>query len=430
MALIAFGLNHTTAKLSLREQLAIVPEDLQDVLLRCVKTADLRELVALSTCNRTEFYAVCDDGDVDKAIAKLRAWCIAGQCLSDTELEQSFYSFSGDAALTHMMRVGAGLDSMILGEPQILGQLKTAVVDARAAGTVKQLLGQVFEQVFVTTKRVRSETAIGAHPVSVASAAVRLSRHIFADLSKTRALLVGAGQTIALTARHLKAQNIAHIVIANRSLDRGLALAQELDAQAVLISDIPEQLKQADIVISSTASQLPIIGKGMVEQALKARKHRPIFMVDIAVPRDVEEQVGELDDVYLYSVDDLKDIIDENMKEREQEAQKSTYIIEQSIAEFNASQRALQAVDSVKAFRESATAVRDVELSKALQALSKGQNPEAILQQLAKGLTNKLIHSPSIQMKKASERGELSKLAWAHELLDITLADKKADEED
>lgn len=427
MALIAFGLNHTTAKLSLREQVAIVPEALQSVLQECVARAELDELVVLSTCNRTEFYAVARDTAV--AEAGLRNWCVAGESVSDSEIARSFYCLSDDDALSHMMRVGAGLDSMVLGEPQILGQMKTAFSEARGAGTVKQLLSRVFEQVLITAKRVRSETAIGAHPVSVASAAVRLSKHIFADLSETTALLIGAGQTIALTAKHLQRHNIKHIVIANRTLERAMSLAEELSAEACLISDIPEQLKKADIVISSTASQLPILGKGMVEQALKARKHKPIFMVDIAVPRDVEEQVGELDDVYLYTVDDLKDIIDENMKEREQEARKSALIVEESLRDFNASQRARKAVDSVKAYRESASEVRDNELKKALSALARGQAPEQVLQMLANGITNKLIHSPSIQMKKASEANEAEKLAWARELLNIEPAPGSADEE-
>jgi glutamyl-tRNA reductase len=427
MALIAFGLNHTTAKLSLREQVAIVPQDLQQVLHTCSEQAQLQELVALSTCNRTEFYAVADD--VAVAEAGLRAWCVAGESVSDDEIARSFYCMTDDDALKHMMRVGAGLDSMVLGEPQILGQMKTAFAEARSAGTVKQMLNRVFEQVLVTAKRVRSETAIGAHPVSVASAAVRLSKHIFADLSETTALLIGAGQTIALTARHLQRHNIKHIVIANRTLERAMTLAEDLSAEACLISDIPEQLKKADIVISSTASQLPILGKGMVEQALKARKHRPIFMVDIAVPRDVEEQVGELDDVYLYTVDDLKDIIDENMKEREQEARKSASIVEESLHAFNATQRALKAVDSVRAYREAASDVRERELEKAMMALNRGQAPEKVLQMLANGITNKLIHSPSIQMKKASEANDIAKLEWAHELLNIEPGTGPADEE-
>ncbi|MGI9286061.1 MAG: glutamyl-tRNA reductase [Pseudomonadales bacterium] len=423
MALIAFGLNHTTASLSLRERVAIVPERLAQLLAACRNELHLNEAVVLSTCNRTEFYGVADDPEQTTRL--VIQWLQAQQGAPADELWQACYCHQDNVALQHMMRVSCGLDSMVIGEPQILGQMKTAYAQGQENSSVGRELARVFEQVFAVAKQVRTQTAIGANPVSVASAAVRLAQHIFSDLEQTQALLIGAGDTIALTARHLSRQNNASIVVANRTLDRASLLADELDAKAVVLADIPAQLVHADIVISSTASPLPILGKGMVEQALRERKRRPIFMVDLAVPRDIEVQVGELDNVYLYSVDDLRDIIDDNVKSRTAEAQKADAIIAHAVDEFGRQQRSLGAVGNVKAFRKKAELLRDAELSKAQQALQNGQPVDDVIKGLAHALTNKLIHTPSVQMKKASERGETDKLAWSLELFDLSAEDKE-----
>ncbi|MGI9295778.1 MAG: glutamyl-tRNA reductase [Pseudomonadales bacterium] len=426
MALIAFGLNHTTASLALRERVAIVPEHLALLLSACLNELQLREAVVLSTCNRTEFYGLADDPEHTSRL--LHQWLQTQQGAPPDELEAACYCHQNGAALQHMMRVSCGLDSMVIGEPQILGQMKTAYAQAQENSSVGRELARVFEQVFAVAKQVRTQTAIGANPVSVASAAVRLAQHIFSDLEQTQALLIGAGDTIALTARHLSSQNNARIVVANRTLDRAALLADELGAKAVVLADIPSQLVHADIVISSTASPLPILGKGMVEQALRARKRRPIFMVDLAVPRDIEVQVGELDNVYLYSIDDLRDIIDDNVKSRTAEAEKADAIIAQAVEEFGRQQRSLGAVGSVKAFRKKAELLRDAELGKAQLALQKGQPVNEVIKGLAHALTNKLIHTPSVQMKKASERGETEKLAWSQELFDLSAEDMEPKE--
>ncbi len=426
MALIAFGLNHTTATLSLRERVSIVPERLAQLLAACVSELCLREAVVLSTCNRTEFYGFADDPENTTHL--IGKWLQAQQGAPADELWRACYCHVDNAALQHMIRVSCGLDSMVIGEPQILGQMKTAYAQAQENSAVGRELARVFEQVFAVAKQVRTQTAIGANPVSVASAAVRLAQHIFSDLGQTQALLIGAGDTIALTARHLRRHNQTGIVVANRTLARAEVLANELGAKAVVLTDIPAQLVHADIVISSTASQLPILGKGMVEQALRARKGRPIFMVDLAVPRDIEVQVGDLDNVYLYSVDDLRDIIDDNVKSRTTEAQKADALIAHAVEEFGRQQRSLGAVGSVRAFRKKAALVRDAELSKAKSALQNGQPVEDVIYGLAHALTNKLIHTPSVQMKKACERGEIDKLAWSQELLDFSAEDLEAKE--
>jgi glutamyl-tRNA reductase len=280
-------------------------------------------------------------------------------------------------------------------------------------------LGRLFPRVFAIAKRVRTDTAIGENPVSVAYAAVDLARHIFADLNKCNALLVGAGETIELVARHLIEAGVSGIVIANRTLGRARELAQKFGAEAVLLSEIPEQLLDADIVITSTASQLPILGKGAVEAALKARRHRPILMVDIAVPRDIEPQVGDLRDVYLYSVDDLREIVEQNMRSRHKEARKADQIIAEGVRLYMEDVRSLAAVDVVKDYRRMAEQMREAELQRALRALARGEDPQRIVTQLARGITNKLIHAPTTGLRQASADGRQDLLAHARKLLGL-----------
>ncbi len=274
----------------------------------------------------------------------------------------------------------------------------------------------MFQATFSTAKTVRTDTAIGENPVSVAFAAVSLARQIFSNLQRSQALLIGAGETITLVARHLHEQGVKKIVVANRTLERASALAAELGAQAILLADIPDELHNSDIVISSTASQLPILGKGAVEQALKRRKHKPMFMVDIAVPRDIESQVGELDDVYLYTVDDLHEVVAENLKSRQGAAQAAEELVAAGTEDFMQRLRELAAVDVLKAYRQHAERIRDDELSKAQRLLANGGSAEEVLVQLARGLTNKLLHAPSVQLKKLSAEGRVEALSMAQEL--------------
>jgi len=416
MTLLAFGINHTTAPLALRERVAFAPESLERALREACEHAHLAEVAILSTCNRTEIYAA-SEADA----SALQAWLVAHTSISAEDLSKSYYCYADQDAVRHMMKVAGGLDSLVLGEPQILGQMKSAFAVAREAGTLGGELHATFQQVFSIAKRVRTETAIGENPVSVAYAAVSLAQQIFSNLKQDTALLIGAGETIELVARHLAEQGINHIIVANRTLDRAQRLAREFNGEAILLADIPEFLHRADIVISSTASQLPLLGKGAVESALKKRKHKPMFMLDIAVPRDIEEQVGELDDVYLYTVDDLHAVIDENKKSRVAAADQAEEIINEGVEHFIRQQRALNAVDTVKALRQKAEQLRDAELQKALRSLQAGASAEQALQQFARNLTNKLIHAPTTVLKEASANNRHDVLQAAQELFEISV---------
>jgi glutamyl-tRNA reductase len=420
MNLIALGINHNSAAVEVRERVAFAPEQVSEALADCCLAAELEEVVILSTCNRTEIYAIAPAGVAlaEKAV-QLIDWMANYHHLSAEELRQSAYHHEARRALTHLAQVASGLDSMVLGEPQIFGQLKSAYAVAADAGTVGSELSRLFQRVFSIAKRVRTDTAIGENPVSVAYAAVDLAGHIFAHLSQCRALLVGAGETIELVARHLIEAGVKHIVIANRTLGRARELAQKFGAEAVLLAEIPDQLPAADIVITSTASQLPILGKGAVEQAIKARKHRPVLMVDIAVPRDIEPQVGDLRDVYLYSVDDLREIVDENLRSRQSEARKADVIIAEGVASYVDEHRRLGAVDAVKDYRRMAEELRSRELDKAMRSLARGDDPQKVLKQLSRGLTNKLIHAPTAGLKQASADGRQDLLQHARRLLGI-----------
>ena len=420
MNLIALGINHNSAAVEVRERVAFAPEQVAEALVDACRAVAVEEVVVLSTCNRTEIYAVPTPGVSPAAKAmELIDWMANYHHLSAEDLRRSAYHFEAEAALQHIVQVAAGLDSMVLGEPQIFGQLKSAYAVASEAGTVGTELGRLFPRAFTIAKRVRTDTAIGENPVSVAYAAVDLASHIFTDLSQCGALLVGAGETVELVARHLVDAGIKRIVIANRTLGRARELAQRFGAEAVLLAEIPDQLLNADIVITSTASQLPILGKGAVEQAIKARKHRPMLMVDIAVPRDIEAQVGELRDVYLYTVDDLREIVDENLRNRQSEARKADQLIEQGIREFVAETRSLAAVDSVREYRGMAERVREEELERALRAIARGDDPQQVAAQLARGITNKLIHAPTAGLKAASAAGRQDLLNGARRLLGL-----------
>jgi len=422
MAFLALGINHKTASVDVRERVAFTPEQLVEALQQLCQRTGTREAAILSTCNRSELY-IEQSGAQAEAVLE---WLADYHQLSAADLRACAYVHEDADAVRHMMRVAAGLDSLVLGEPQILGQMKSAYAVAREAGTVGPLLGRLFQATFSAAKQVRTDTAIGENPVSVAFAAVSLARQIFSDLQRSQALLIGAGETITLVARHLHEQGVKRIVVANRTLERAKVLAEEFGAHAVLLADIPQELVNSDIVISSTASQLPILGKGAVESALKQRRHKPIFMVDIAVPRDIEPEVGELDDVYLYTVDDLHEVVAENLKSRQGAAQAAEEMVAGGVNDFMARLRELAAVDVLRAYRQQGERLRDEELQKAQRLLANGGNAEDVLMQLARGLTNKLLHAPSVQLKKLSAEGRLDALAMAQELfaLDEGATDK------
>lgn len=414
MTLLAFGINHTTAPLAIRERVAFAPDGLERALAEARQMAGLSEVAILSTCNRTEIYAA-SDAEADQ----LLQWLLDHTRMGEEDLEHCFYCYRDHEAVGHMMKVAGGLDSLVLGEPQILGQMKSAYAVASQAGTIGAALHAAFQQVFGVAKRVRSETAIGENPVSVAYAAVTLAQQIFSDLKQDTALLIGAGETIQLVARHLKEQGIRKLIVANRTLDRAQQLSRELGAEAILLADIPEYLPQADIVISSTASQLPLLGKGAVESALKKRKHKPVFMLDIAVPRDIESEVGDLDDVYLYTVDDLHAVIDQNKKSRQAAADKAREIIAEGLSHYLETQRAQDAAATIRTYRAQAEALRAAELAKAQRALEAGSDPGQVMSQLARSLTNKLLHPPSAALRRASAEGRSQLVASARELFGL-----------
>jgi glutamyl-tRNA reductase len=318
-----------------------------------------------------------------------------------------------------MFRVACGLDSMVLGEPQILGQMKTAYQAAYEAGTLGKHLGKLFHHTFSAAKKVRTDTAIGSSPVSVAFAAVQLAQQIFDSLNDQTALLIGAGETIELTARHLHQNNIGRIIIANRTFDKAHALASQFNGYASALSEIPNHLAEADIVVSSTASQLPILGKGRVESAIKKRKHKPIFMVDLAVPRDIEAEVEQLRDVYLYTVDDLQNTIDENMDSRRKAAKQAEEIIDAQVEYFLSWMRSQGAQTVIKDYRQQAELTRDAVLAKALKQLNNGRSAEEVLNLLAHSLTNKLIHAPSAQLREAGANERHDLVAAAREIFKL-----------
>ncbi|SFA70581.1 glutamyl-tRNA reductase [Azotobacter beijerinckii] len=421
MAFIALGINHKTASVDVRERVAFTPAQLAEALQQLCRHTDSREAAILSTCNRSELYLEQDSPGVDAVLQ----WLADYHRLSLDELRACAYVHQDESAVRHMMRVASGLDSLVLGEPQILGQMKTAYAVAREAGTVGPLLGRLFQATFSTAKAVRTDTAIGENPVSVAFAAVSLAKQIFSDLQRSQALLIGAGETITLVARHLHEQGVRRIVVANRTLERGRLLAEQVGGQAIMLADIGQELAGSDIVISSTASQLPILGKGAVERALKQRKHKPMFMVDIAVPRDIEPEVGELDDVYLYSVDDLHEVIEENLKSRQGAARAAEELVATGADDFMLRLRELAAVDVLKAYRQQAERLRDEELAKAQRLLANGGDPLEVAAALARGLTNKLLHAPSVQLKKLSADGRFDALAVAQELFALDEGESK-----
>ncbi len=416
MPLIALGINHKTAPVKIREKVSFAPERLEGALQELTAHSNVNEAAILSTCNRTEL--VCHtDKQEDSAV--IVDWFRHYHKLDAEEVAPFIYLHPEQRAVHHILRVACGLDSLILGEPQILGQIKNAYRTAVNAGTVGSLLGKLFQYTFSVAKQIRSDTAIGSSPVSVAFAAVSLAKQIFSDFPKHTALLVGAGETIELAARHLHENGIGRIIIANRTVEKAHVLAQEVNGYAIALPEISAHLAEADIVISSTASPLPILGKGAIERAMKSRKHLPMLMVDIAVPRDIEPEAGDLDDIYLYTVDDLQEIIEEGLKTRKEAANQAEEIIDTEVSHFMGWLRSLQAVGTIREYRQEAEQTRDTELVKARRMLARGESPENVLQWLAHGLTNKLIHAPSAQMRQAGYDGRFELLEAARVLFNL-----------
>lgn len=413
MTLLSLGINHQTAPIDIREKIVFSPEQLSVALQQLQGLPAVNESVIVSTCNRTEIY--CDA--LDDSHHAISGWLSSFHLMSENSLTPYLYQYADHEVARHLFRVASGLDSMVLGEPQILGQLKTSYDQACSGKSVDTILDRLFQHSFSVAKRVRTDTEIGSHPVSVAFSAVNLSKQIFGDLGRLRALLIGAGETIELVARHLKSQGIGSIVIANRSLDKAQVLVQMLGATAVPINAVPEQLVDADIVISSTASQLPILGKGATEAALKRRRHRPIFMVDLAVPRDIESQVGDLQDIYLYTVDDLKNVVDENKRHRELAATVAEAIINLEVTTFLQWLKTYQSADHIRQLRSNAETIKQQCIEKAMVQLRQDSDAEKALLTLANTLTNKMLHAPTMALRQAIKSDDQAAIHFLKSLI-------------
>lgn len=416
MSLLALGINHNTASVALRERVAFGPDCIDRALRELVAQPGVSEAVIVSTCNRTELYCSLAQGQGEQVLQ----WLQRFHGLDAAEVVSAIYQHQDEEAVRHLMRVACGLDSLVLGEPQILGQIKQSYAHAQQSEAVKGSLERLFQKSFSVAKRVRTDTEIGASAVSVAFAAVSLGRRIFSDLSQTKVLLVGAGETIELVARHLREQNVTQMMVANRTLQRAQLLAEEFGAQVMTLEEIPDYLHEAYIVISSTASPLPIIGKGMVERALKARRFKPMFLVDIAVPRDIEAEVDELSDAYLYTVDDLQGIIEQNLETRKRAAAEAELIVQEERDDFMGWYRSQHSVDLIRDYRHQSQQVADEELQRALLALQQGENAEQALKALAHRLTNKLIHAPTQALRHAAAQGDHHQLAQLRQMLGLS----------
>ncbi len=417
MRLLALGLNHTTAPLAVRERVAFVPEEvtetiglLRDKLARPAH-GEIVEAAIVSTCNRTEFY--CAANDPEQAQHALQAFVAAEKKLDLGEFRKHTYVLPQAQAVRHAFRVASGLDSMVLGEPQILGQMKQAEKLARGAGGLGLMLNHLFQRTFAVAKEVRSTTEIGAHSVSMAAAAVRVAQRIFGDLKNENILFVGAGEMIELCATHFAAQNPKSITVANRTLERAETLAHRFHAKAIKLADLPEAIPHYDIIVSCTASTLPIIGLGMVERAVKSRRHKPMYIVDLAVPRDVEPEVARLDDVYVYTVDDLGRVVQSGVEGRQAAVSQAEAIIETRVRDFESWLHARASVPLIQGLRERADALRNAELERARKLLARGDSPELVMEALAQALTNKFLHDPMAALRNsdAEDSAERERIA-------------------
>ena len=415
MSFLVIGINHRTAPVDIREKVVFAGAELPEALRELTAVPQVREAVIVSTCNRTELYCYSDSAETSPVGDWLAHW----HDLASQHIEGALYNLKDSRAVAHLFSVASGLDSMIIGEPQILGQLKDAYRAAKETHATGPHLNRLFQAAFSVAKRVRSGTQVGTNSVSVAAAAVNLARTVFERLDERTALLVGAGETIQLAARHLAGHGVKRMIVANRTLANAQELAQEFSGYAITLDALATHLAEADIVVSSTASPAPIITRDAVKAALRARKRRPMFMVDIAVPRDIEPEVAELEDVYFFTIDDLQNVVQENMESRRQAARDADVLIAGEVAQFEQQIKTLEAVPAIRHIREHADAVRAQTLDQAQRMLAGGRDPKEVLEFLASTLTNRLTHAPSHRLRAAAEEGDADLIKAAAELFEL-----------
>jgi glutamyl-tRNA reductase len=416
MHILAIGVNHKTAPVAIRERVSFGPESLPDALLDLTQQPAVREGAILSTCNRTECYCAVSHPDTGREA--VIAWLAAFHGLAEDDLRPHLYAYSDREAVTHLFRVAGSLDSLVVGEPQILGQLKEAYRRAYNVGSLGPLLNRAFHHAFKVGKRVRSETDIGGQAVSVSYAAVELARRIFGDLSASRVLLIGAGETIQLAGRHLREAGVPSIFVANRTVERAEELATELGGHALGLDAVPDTLGEVDVVVASTGAPGTVVEKAWLEAAQKRRKRQAMFVVDLAVPRDLPDDAEKVSGIYLYTVDDLEAVVEENLKARRKEAEHAEEIVEATVNEFLQWLRNQEVVPTIKAMRAKAEAIRAQELEKTRKRL--GHVPEEIetaLDKFSQALVSKLLHDPTLQLRHMSESGDGEELIEAtHQL--------------
>ena len=419
MGLVTIGMNHKTAALDIREKLSVDKDESHQILKKLYSMPVIDEVFLLSTCNRTELYCEIDDMQYVNNISK---WLLKQKGLSIEDFEDNIYSFSDSSVVRHALNVASGLDSMVIGEPQILGQFKNAFNEANNAGTIGKNLDRLFQYAFSTAKEVRTDTKIGANSLSIANVAVSLTDQFYDDLSEKNALLVGAGETIYIAAKNLRKKNIKNIFIANRTLENAEIIAKEVSGKVFSLKEIPEQLKYSDIIISAVSGNIPLIGKGAIETSLKHRKHKPIYMVDLGVPRNIESEVKDLPDIFLYTLDNIQDLIKKNYKTRKEDAIDAQHIINTKVEEYMKWRKSQSAFSIIKLYREDCEDIRKDCLEKSLNQLKLGKDPIDVIDQLSVNLTSKLSHKPTLALNKA---GQTNNRKLINLVCDIFLINKK-----
>jgi glutamyl-tRNA reductase len=419
MSLVTIGMNHKTASLDLREKLSVDKDESAKILKKLHSMPLIDEVFLLSTCNRTELYFEIDDLQYVNNISN---WLLRQKGLLIEDFEDNMYSYSDSSVVRHALNVACGLDSMVIGESQILGQFKDAFNEANDAGTIGKNLNRLFQYAFSTAKEVRTDTKIGANSLSIANVAVSLTDQFYDDLSDKNALLIGAGETISIAAKNLRKKNINKLYIANRTLENAKNIAEEVSGRAISLKDIPEKLKNSDIVISAITGNVPLIGKGAIETCLKHRKHKPIYMVDLGVPRNIESEVKELPDIFLYTLDNIQDLIKKNYKTREEAAIDAQHIVDNKVEEYMNWRKSQSAFSIIKLYRQDCENMRKTCLDKSLSQLKLGKDPKDVIDQLSINLTSKLSHKPTLALNKA---GQTNNRKLINLVCDIFLINKK-----